>query len=566
MTDDPIARARAWMDADPDPDTRAEIERLIAAGDTLELAERMSGPLRFGTAGLRGLLGAGESRINRAVVRRTTWGVARWLIDGGTADRGVVVGYDGRRLSRELAEDTAGVFAALGVRAWLTPTLVPTPLAAHGVLALGAAAGVVVTASHNPATDNGYKVYAGDGGQIVPPIDGEIAARIDAAPPARDVPVLPLAEARARGLVTDLPDHVRDGWYDGIAAWSFDRRGRDRLGVVYTPVHGTGDVHARAILARFGFRDVTSVPEQAAPDGTFPTAPFPNPEEKGVLDLAIGLAARTGKNLVLANDPDSDRLAVAIPTRAGGFRPLTGNEIGVLLGEYLLRHAPGGADRLFVSSIVSSPQLGHICDAHGVRFARVLTGFKWIAREARRQEAVGARFVFGYEEALGYAIGTTVRDKDGIGALAMFAELAAAALADGRTVEDELDRIAREHGLWVSAQVSVVRPGSAGVAEIAAIMARLRANRPANIGDRAVRGVEDLLAEPMPGMPPADVITFTLDGDARVIARPSGTEPKVKFYVDLREPVAPGEALADARRRAEAALVGLRDAFVAMAR
>jgi phosphomannomutase len=550
---DPIARARAWMAADPDPITAAELRALVEAGDTAEIAERMSGPLAFGTAGLRGVLGAGESRMNRAVVRRTTHGLATWLLEtvARAAERGVVVGYDGRRMSREFAEETAGVLAAHGIRVFLSTTLVPTPLAAHGVLVLGAAAGVVITASHNPAVYNGYKVYAEDGGQIVPPADEQIAERIARAPDARNIDVRPLTDA----CIHDLPDRVRVSWYDAMAGWSLDSRGRERVSVVYTPIHGTGDVHAHAMLRRFGFTEVASVPEQAEPDGSFPTAPFPNPEEKGVLDRAIALAKQRGANLVMANDPDSDRLAVAVPLRTGAWRMLTGNEVGVLLGEHLLRHT-SGTERLVVNSIVSSPQLGGIAKAHGVRFAEVLTGFKWIARVARTLEAEGARFLFGYEEALGYTVGTTVRDKDGIGALAVFAELAAVALTEGRTVEDELDRIATEHGLWVSTQVSVTKPGSAGVAQIAGIMDALRAARPERFGDWRVQGVRDLL-------PASNVLVFDLERDARVIARPSGTEPKIKYYVDLREEVT-GD-LGEARRRAEGRLAALAEAFVRVA-
>ena len=563
MPTDTFDRARAWCANDPDPETAAELAALIEAGDEAELAERMAGPLAFGTAGLRGRIGAGESRMNRAVVRRTTDGLARWLLAHveDAASRGVVVGYDARRMSREFAEDTVGVLAAHGIASWVFPALGPTPLCAFAVLDREAGAGVMVTASHNPANDNGYKVYAADGGQIVPPIDREIAAEIAAAPAARAVVCLSEADARAAGLWRDLEADVTHRWYARIGPWSFDDRGRD-LRIVYTPLHGTGDVHAHAILALFGFDDVTSVPAQAAPDGTFPTAPFPNPEEPGVLDLAVALAGELGAPLVLANDPDSDRLAAAIATRAGGYRTLSGNEVGVLLGEWLLRHGTGD-DRLFVNSIVSSPQLGGIVRAHGARFAEVLTGFKWIAHEARR--LAPARFVFGYEEALGYAVGPAVRDKDGIGALAVFAELVAVARAEGRSVEDELDRIAATYGLWVSAQHNVTSPGTAGAAAIAAMMAELRANPPAEIGGVAVRAVRDVergivrdeSGERPLDLPRSNVLVFDLDGDARVIVRPSGTEPKIKFYLDLREDVGEG-GLDAARVRANARLEGLR--------
>lgn len=549
--------AREWIAADPDPVTAAELQALVDRGDDAEVAERMAGPLEFGTAGLRGVIGAGNNRMNRAVVRRTSWGLGRWLLANvaDAASKGVIVGHDARLMSREFAEDTAAVLAAMGISVQLFTGQGPTPLVAFGVLDQGAAAGVMVTASHNPAEYNGYKVYAEDGGQIVSPVDVAIAAKIAEAAPARDVPMVNLDEARKSGLVTDLEPGVGERWLARIQAESRDPRGRDLVNIVYTPIHGTGDRWAHAILRRFGFANVTSVPEQAEPDGFFPTAPFPNPEEKGVLDRAKALARECGANLILANDPDSDRLAVAIPER-DGWRQLTGNEVGVLLGEYLLRHSAGD-DRLFVNSIVSSPALGGLCKAHGVRFREVLTGFKWIARVARQEEANGARFVFGYEEALGYTVGTTARDKDGIGAAALFAELVAVAAAEGRTVADELDRIATTYGVWASAQHNVTRKGTAGLAELKATMERLRANKPARVGDIAVTAVRDLA-------PDANVLVFDLAGGARIIARPSGTEPKIKYYFDVREDVGTG-TLTEARARAEARITSLKAAFVALA-
>ncbi len=552
-----IAAANAWIAADPDPSTAAELRALVDRGDTAEVAERMAGPLEFGTAGLRGVIGAGNNRMNRAVVRRTSWGLGRWLLANvaDAAVKGVIVGHDARLMSREFAEDTACVLAAMGISVHLFTGQGPTPLVAFGVLDRGAAAGVMVTASHNPAEYNGYKVYAEDGGQIVSPVDVEISAQIATAPPARDVPLMDLDDAREGGLVTDLDPDVGDRWLARIVAESRDGRGRDLVNIVYTPIHGTGDRWAHAILRRFGFAHVTSVPEQAAPDGHFPTAPFPNPEEKGVLDLAKALAKEVGANLILANDPDSDRLAVAIP-EGEAWRQLTGNEVGVLLGEYLLRHGTG-SDRLFVNSIVSSPALGGLCKQHGVRFREVLTGFKWIARVARQEEANGARFVFGYEEALGYTVGTTARDKDGIGAAALFAELVGVAASEGRTVADELDRIAKTYGVWASAQHNVTRKGTSGLAELKATMERLRADRPTRVGDVAVTSVRDL-------SPEANVLVFDLVGGARIIARPSGTEPKIKYYFDVREDVGSG-TLAEARARAETRINALRAAFVALA-
>jgi phosphomannomutase len=578
-----IQRARAWMQADPDPRTAAELALEIERnerGERGDLADRMAGPLEFGTAGLRGVLGAGESRMNLAVVRRTTAGLARYLLETtpGAGEMGVVVGYDGRTMSREFALEAALVLAACGVRAHLFTSLCATPLTAYGVLALGAAAGVMVTASHNPPEYNGYKVYWRDGAQITPPHDVGIASAIAQIGPARDVALLDERDARQRGLLVDIPTSLEPAYLDAVAALSSDRRGRDLIRIAYTPLHGTGDRYTRAALARAGFEHVWSVPAQREPDGCFPTVSFPNPEEKGALDLSYALAAEVGANLVLANDPDADRLAVAVPAGSspgGGFRQLSGNELGVLLGEYVLRTTAAlGEARLVVTTIVSSPMLGHIARTLGVRYAETLTGFKWIASTAMRMEQEqGARFVFGYEEALGYTVGTVVRDKDGISAAAVFAELAAAAAAEGRTVLDELERVARAYGLYASGQRSVWRKGVEGAQEIAAMMERLRDALPTRIGDHAVvavrdveRGVETRGGEASRlALPRSNVLIFDLEGGARVVARPSGTEPKIKYYFDLREEVAPGEPFAAAKERADARLGRLIDAFVAVA-
>ncbi len=563
MSDELLARARAFRDGDPDPSTRAELDALISANELGELGERMAGPLEFGTAGLRGVLGAGESRMNRAVVRRTTAGLAAYLarqVDGART-RGVVVGHDARHMSRAFAEDAAAVLAAAGFKVWLFDDVGPTPLVAFGVLHHRACCGVMVTASHNPPEYNGYKVYWEDGAQIIPPHDAGISAEIAAQPAAREVPLTDLADARARRLVETLSADVTEAYHARVAALSADPRGREGTRIVYTPMHGTGAPWALEALRRAGFTEVSPVPAQLQPDPDFPTVRFPNPEEPGAMDLALAQAQREGASLVLANDPDADRLAVAIPSRAG-WRLLTGNEIGVLLGEYLLQRRPeGGASRLVVTTIVSSPLLGRVAAGLGVRYAETLTGRKWICAEARRQESSdGARFVFGYEEALGYCVGN-VRDKDGISAAAVFAELAAVARADGRTIEDELARIAQAHGLYVSGQHNLVRKGAEGQRAIADTMARLRADGRTSLGGLAIERVRDVRegewrrADGARGtltLPRSDVLMFDLEGGSRVVARPSGTEPKLKFYFDVCERWADGEPLEVARDRAEA--------------
>ena len=581
-----LERAERWLLHDPDPSTRAELAALLErarggdAGAGADLAERFSGPLEFGTAGLRGLLGAGESRMNRAVVLRTSFGLGRYLLaedEAAARARGVVVGYDGRRMGRELAEDTAGALAALGIPARVTPRPCPTPLLAFAVTDLHAVAGVMVTASHNPPAYNGYKVYWGNGAQIIPPHDAGIAARIAAAPEGSAIPRASRDEAEREGLWALFGDDVERRYLDAVRGLSVRKGGDRSLGIVYTPLHGTGDRLAHIALAEAGFTDVTSVPEQAEPDGAFPTVAFPNPEEKGALDLALALARARGAPLVIANDPDVDRLALAVRDRDGGYVQLTGNQVGALLGHYVLTGGAdaGTGDRLVLASLVSSPLLGVIAAALGVRYAETLTGFKWIANRAMELEReTGARFVFGFEEALGYTVGRVVRDKDGISAAVIAAELAAHRWAEGKTLLDDLEVLARRYGLFVSGQRAVTLPGADGLARIGAVMKRLRGAPPARLarwevvamGDYQARRrtVKDGTVTPI-ALPASDVLTFDLEGGGRVVARPSGTEPKIKLYFDLREPVAAGEAMAEAERRAAGKIGELEAAFVAAA-
>ncbi|MGK4003797.1 phospho-sugar mutase [Sorangium sp. So ce1036] len=580
--------AERWLAHDPDPETQSELRRLIDAarageeGVRAELAERFAGPLEFGTAGLRGVLGAGESRMNRAVVLRTTAGLARYLL-GALGDRarsaGVVIGYDGRRRSREFAEDIACALAAAGIPGHLSPAPCPTPVAAFAVLHLGAAAGVMVTASHNPPEYNGYKVYWENGAQIIPPHDTGIATAIDAAPPADQVPRLPLDEARENGLVRDFPEGLEEAYLRAIGGLSVRSDGDRGLRIVYTPLHGVGDRLVREALARAGFTRVTSVPEQAEPDGAFPTVAFPNPEEKGAMDLAFALAKREDADLILANDPDVDRLAVAVRRPDGGHVQLTGNQVGVLLGHYLLTagqaQGDAGAGRVVLASCVSTPMLGAIAAALRVHYEETLTGFKWIANRAMDIErSTGARFVFGFEEALGYTIGSVVRDKDGISAAVLLAELAAVRKAEGKTLLDELQALTRAYGLYVSGQRAYTLRGVDGLGRISAIMAALRKSPPEEIAGVPVVAWRDLKArtrttrdgrtEPLI-LPASNVLVVELEGGGRIIARPSGTEPKIKFYFDVREAVAEGEPLADAEARAAARLDAFARAFSGLA-
>ncbi|MGW4204377.1 phospho-sugar mutase [Streptomyces sp. NPDC004726] len=552
MQQDLIARARAWLAEDPDPDTREELAGLIEARDTAELSARFSGTLQFGTAGLRGELGAGPMRMNRAVVIRAAAGLAAYLRGQGAVNGLVVIGYDARYKSADFARDTAAVMVAAGLRAAVLPRPLPTPVLAFAIRHLGAVAGVEVTASHNPPRDNGYKVYLGDGSQIVPPADAEIAAEIAAIASLDDVP-------RADSGWDTLGDEVLDAYLartDAVLTEGSPRTAR----VVYTAMHGVGKDTLVAAFARAGFPAPVLVREQAEPDPAFPTVAFPNPEEPGAMDLAFATAREAHPDIVIANDPDADRCAVAVPgaeagagagAEAGadsgpsGWRMLRGDEVGALLAAHLVR---SGARGTFAESIVSSSLLGRIADAAGLPYAETLTGFKWIAR------VDGLRY--GYEEALGYCVDPDgVRDKDGITAALLVAELASVLKEEGRTLTGLLDDLAVEHGLHATDQLSV-RVEDLGV--ITAAMARLRSRPPTELAGLTVTRAEDL-AEGTAALPPTDGLRYFLDGalTARVIVRPSGTEPKLKCYLEVVVPVPDAAGLAEARRRAAEVLAGI---------
>jgi len=532
---DLIERTAAWIAGDPDPDTRAELQALMDAGATEQLSERMNGTLAFGTAGLRGAVEAGSNRMNRAVVIRTTRGLADMLIarHDGIPDGPVVIGRDARLSSPQFLADAIGVLIAAGLRVRYWEGDTPTPLVAYAGKVLGACASIVVTASHNPPRDNGYKVYDDNGAQIVPPVDGLIATAIDAVGPANEVP-------RIEGespLATPIERSVFDDYLSAIAELRVAAPDRAPIRIVYTPMHGVGWQSVRAALRRAGHEDLHPVPEQVEPDGHFPTVAFPNPEEPGALDLANGLAERIGADVVIANDPDADRLAVTLPT-ADGWEHLTGNQIGQILADYLLANHRGEKVPIVINSIVSSPMLASIAAKYGARFETTLTGFKWIANAAMDLEAEGVgEFVFGYEEALGYTVGPLVRDKDGVSAALVFADLVADCKSAGITVHDRLGELYREHGLWISTQKSVVRPGSAGKAEIDGAMRMLADRLPGELDGIGVTGTTDYRtgAESRPRWLPASaLVVLDLEDGGRVLVRPSGTEPKLKIYVDAR--------------------------------
>jgi phosphomannomutase len=543
----------AWLDDDPDERDQAELRALLNSGDGTELADRFAGRLTFGTAGLRGAVGAGPNRMNRAVVRAATAAVAGWLLDGG-GTQDVVVGCDARHRSDEFADEVARVLAGAGIRVHLLPRPGPTPLLAFAVRHLGTGAGIMITASHNPAADNGYKLYLSDGAQVIPPVDTEIEERIAALGPLAEIPLAWLDDP----LVVRHGDEVAVAYLDAVAGGSHGEAApppRPGLTLVYTPLHGVaGDLMVRAIR-RAGFAAPHVVTAQAAPDPDFPTVSFPNPEEPGALDLALASAEELGADLVLASDPDGDRLAVAVPAQdSGGWRQLTGDQLGALLGAFLLG-GKAGPGEFAATTIVSSTLLSKVAAAAGARYAETLTGFKWIARAADGQP--GARFAFGYEEALGYQVGQAVRDKDGIGAALAVLRLAATAKGRGGTLTAAYDDLERAHGVHLTGQLAP------RIDDPADVMGRIRAAPPADLGGAAVETVTDFAAaDNGTSLPPSDVLRFALAGGSRVVIRPSGTEPKIKAYLEVTEP--PGDDLPAARTAAETRMAPLRAAVTAL--
>ena len=562
------ARAASWIDGDPDEATRAELTGILGRRDGAELVERFGESLTFGTAGLRGLLGAGPNRMNRAVVIRTSLGLVRTVLDEipRAAERGIVIGYDARHYSDVFARDTAGVFAAAGVKVHWFEETATTPLTAFAVARLGAAAGVMVTASHNPAAYNGYKAYGPNGAQIVPPRDEAVARAIAAAPAANRVARASFEEARAQGFIVPIEDDVTRAYLSGVTGLLRARDVRPPLRIVYTPMHGVGYALAARAFVAAGFSEVSSVPEQTRPDPTFPTVRFPNPEEHGALDLAILHARRTDADLILANDPDADRLAVAVKNESGVFVQLSGNQVGALLGHYVITRDPRRDARAVITTIVSSPMLGEMARELGIHYEETLTGFKWIATRALELEAQGTRFVFGYEEALGYSVGSLVRDKDGVSAAVLFAELAAVCRAQGTSVLAYLADLYRRFGYFASAQRNIVLEGTAGAAKIAAMMTHLRAHPPVSISGRAIQERRDYASGEVAStggavaklaLPVSNVLSYVLVGGTRIVIRPSGTEPKLKYYIDHREPVSADESLDVADKRATAAIAAI---------
>ncbi|MEC8194045.1 MAG: phospho-sugar mutase [Myxococcota bacterium] len=534
--------ALEWVATDPDPLTKQAGQALLDSGDSAIIADHFGRRLAFGTAGMRGPLGPGPNRMNRALVRRVAQALGAYLIDtvDGAKERPIVVGFDGRHGSRAFAADSAGILMNQGFTVYAFDAVCATPQLAHAITHLNAVAGIMVTASHNPPQDNGYKVYWGNGAQIIPPHDAGISAAIDAidhCPEPGSDPPLP------------IPESVWSDYIDRVLSL----RVRPATGVraVYTAMHGVGWRPLKAILDAAGHTDVHPVAAQRDPDGDFPTVRFPNPEEDGALDLAIAHAQDLGAELIVANDPDADRLAVALQDADGRWVRLTGNQVGALLAEELLAHGPAHPQRMVATTIVSTILLKKIASRHGAICGETLTGFKWLANLALAHDGP---FVLGFEEALGYSVGDVVRDKDGLSATLLLLDLASTLKARGLTLWDALARLDAAHGAHRSAQLAIKLDGEAGARAIEGVMRMLRTHPPSELAGSDVVYMRDLQsrigidcttgASSEVMLPASNVMEFTLGDGTRVLARPSGTEPKIKFYV---EAVGKTGAEADAR-------------------
>ena len=533
--------AKEWLECEPDLKNREEIEALLA-GPESELIQRFTGHLEFGTAGLRGPLGAGPQRMNRPLVQMTAAAIAQRLLEDDQKESPlVVVGFDARKQSDVFASDTARVLANQNIRCVLLPKALPTPVLAFSVLQINASAGIMVTASHNPRQDNGYKVYWKDGAQINTPLDKEISTYLDGIKP-NEVKLAPLDSP----LITFDEGNLLDQYLD-MAASCVSKVPDSELKIMYTPIHGVGKDTLIEAFTKSGFSSVDVVTEQADPDPDFPTVEFPNPEVPGTLDLALAEAKKMHADLVLANDPDADRLAVVVPD-GEAWRTFNGNEIGALLAEHLLRSSEG-SDRLVVTTIVSSRMLKEIAKHHGVHYEETLTGFKWIMRPGI--DSREKNFIFGYEEALGFAVGDHVHDKDGITSALVFAELAAEAKQQGKSVVDRLHDLWVRHGVHVTGQITHRFEGSEGADVMMQIMNLIRQNPPQKIGSCDVEAVTDFLSQES-GLPPTNAIALET-GQSRVVVRPSGTEPLIKIYAEVVTPVG-DKGVDEAQKLAEAEL------------
>ncbi|PTP04721.1 phosphoglucomutase [Vibrio splendidus] len=549
--------AMNWLARDPDPRTREELQHLIDEGMHDELEDRFTQRLEFGTAGLRGKVGCGPNRMNRLVIQETATGLGHYLIEhvANASIRGVVVGYDGRLDSKQFAIDTASVLTALGIKVYLTSDVAATPIVAFGIEHFNAAAAVVVTASHNPPEYNGFKVYWENGAQIIPPHDAGIAGEIDVAS-TKPIPLMSLSDAETQGKLVWLTEGYYQTYRAAINQSPYVSKEIESANttITYTAMHGVGAKMAEDLLHDAGFHKVFSVAEQREPDGNFPTVNFPNPEEKGAMDLVVNLAKSVDADIACANDPDADRFAVAVRTDDASYKMLTGDQVGVLFAHYLLSK-PHTKNQLVGNSIVSSTLLEKVAQSHGATYFQTLTGFKWLANIGMQLENEQNEFLFAYEEALGYTIGTQVRDKDGLSAIVVFAQLIEELKSQGRTVWDLLAQISFEHGVHTNAQRSIaLDPDSPSIGS------KLRAAQPKAINGVAISVIEDLQSSlrfviggntEAINLPSSDVLIYHLEDGTRIIVRPSGTEPKVKVYYETVTKFEGTETYEDTRLRGE---------------
>ncbi|ANW26334.1 phosphoglucomutase [Vibrio coralliilyticus] len=549
-----------WLEKDPDPRTREELQHLIDKEQYQELADRFSQRLEFGTAGLRGKVGCGPNRMNRLVIQETATGLGHYLIKHvqDAVKRGVVIGYDGRPDSKQFAHDTASVLTSLGIKVYLTHDVAATPIAAFGVRHFNAAAAVVVTASHNPPEYNGFKVYWENGAQIIPPHDSGIAGEIDEAA-TKPIPLMNLDDAEKHDLLVWLKEDYYETYRQTMNGNPLlaNHQQPEAVGVAYTAMHGVGADMAETLLKDAGFAKIYSVAEQREPDGSFPTVNFPNPEEAGAMDMVVALAKANNADIACANDPDADRFAVAARRPDGEYQMLTGDQVGSLFGNYLLSHTDA-TQQLIGNTIVSSTLLKKIALSNGAEYYQTLTGFKWLTNIAMQKETAEKQFLFAYEEALGYTVGNKVWDKDGLSALVAFSQLTAELKSQGKTVWDQLESIYREHGMYINAQHSTaLDPKAPPVGD------KLRAAQPSQIAGRKVEVIEDLKSSTRTfadgktesiDLPASDVLIYHLSGGARVIVRPSGTEPKLKCYYEVVEAFDAADSFSVAEEKAELAL------------
>ncbi|WP_319534405.1 phospho-sugar mutase [uncultured Vibrio sp.] len=552
-----------WLARDPDPKTREELQHLVDTNAQQELNDRFGSRLAFGTAGLRGKVGAGPNRMNHLVIQETATGLGHYLIEQvqDATSRGVVIGYDGRPDSKRFAHDTASVLTALGIKVYLTHKVAATPIVAFGVRTLNAAAAVVVTASHNPPEYNGFKVYWENGAQIIPPHDSGIAAEIDLAT-TKPLPLMSLDDAKQQGLLIWLDDNYYQRYRKTMNENALLKPDSSTdISIAYTAMHGVGADMAETLLADAGFKKVASVTEQREPDGSFPTVNFPNPEEAGAMDMVMALGKSVDADIACANDPDADRFAVAVKRSDGEYQMLTGDQVGSLFGDYLLEQQPNA---LVGNTIVSSRLLSSIAKAHGAQYYQTLTGFKWLTNVAMEKETEQDPFLFAYEEALGYTLGNKVWDKDGLSAIVAFAQLTGKLKAQGKTVWDKLEALYRQHGFYFNAQRSIaLDPKSPPIGD------KLRAAPPKDIAGKKVAITEDLKtsvrtyddgSEEAIDLPSSDVLIYHLEDQSRVIVRPSGTEPKLKCYYEVISDFPDNMSYEQAQQAAEAKMNELIDA------